>query len=221
MGERYLATAAIGVVATAAFWFIDRHRQRPGTATGTRTTTAASASKKKLPDGARVLLVYGASGPTGVEVTKLAVALGYRVRAFVRSRAKLEQALGGIANVWSNVEVIEGDLRDLDGVAAAVAGAYAVVSVAGSKPETEPGPMAAAVPAMVKAIRSAGGVRKLIVQAGALSSCPGEVWPMWGAGRLVHAILARVLKWMVIDDNDRVIACAPQLHACCKPQILR
>lgn len=156
-----------------------------------------------------LLVVFGASGGTGVCVLQEALQQGYSVRAFVRSRPTLEAALLdndllALAE-HAGLEVREGDLHDFEAVEAAIAGARAVISVAGAKPETMPGPMAEAVPAMVEACRR-HGVRKLIVQTCALCALPTE-----RIGWLTQQFLVRnVVRWQlgstVVDDNDRVIA---------------
>jgi len=133
----------------------------------------------------------------------MALERGFHVRAFVRSRNKFTYELGDLA-FHPQLEVVEGDLADLEAVEEAVVGADAVISVAGAKPETAPGPMAAAVPAMVAGCRK-HGVRRLIIQACALCSVPGERWGWFTSGRLTRAVVRWQLGSNVIDDNERVI----------------
>ena len=61
------------------------------------------------------LLVFGATGKTGIRVVERAVARGWAVSTFVRSPARLPEALR------SKVHVIVGDVNDAAAVSAAVA----------------------------------------------------------------------------------------------------
>lgn len=151
----------------------------------------------------RLLVVFGATGGTGLAVVEVALEKGYHVRAFVRSRRRLERELRDLF-FHGNLEVVEGDLEDLPAVEASVEEAFAVISVAGARPESAPAPMARAMPAIVAGCRNAG-VRRLVVQACALAAAPGERWAL-----LTHSRLARaVVRWQnvstVVDDNERVM----------------
>lgn len=70
-------------------------------------------------DALPVLLVFGASGATGSEVVKQALATGdFKVRAFVRNASKLPK------DVTENerLEVFQGDFEDGDKIDAACVG---------------------------------------------------------------------------------------------------
>lgn len=60
------------------------------------------------------------------------------------------------------LEVLEGDLSD--DLLPALSGAQAVLCTVGPRPDTAPGPLAPAMPALVRACRKCG-VDRLIVQA--------------------------------------------------------
>jgi len=64
-----------------------------------------------------MILVIGATGNIGSEVTRQLVAKGVRVRALVRDRAKAEAVLG------TKVQLVAGDLSRPETVAAAMDGA--------------------------------------------------------------------------------------------------
>ena len=70
------------------------------------------------------LLIFGASGMTGVELVRQSLAQGHLVTAFVRvpARLKLENA---------NLRIIQGDVRDYPTVDSAVKGHDAVISALG------------------------------------------------------------------------------------------
>jgi putative NADH-flavin reductase len=70
------------------------------------------------------LLVFGASGKTGREVVRQALARGYTVTAFVRETARLPLAHG-------NLRLIAGEITNRAAIARAVAGHTAVISALG------------------------------------------------------------------------------------------
>ena len=70
------------------------------------------------------LLVFGASGHTGRELVRQALACQHRVTAFARNPAKL-------GSPAPNMRIVRGNVADYAAVSAAVAGRDAVVSVLG------------------------------------------------------------------------------------------
>jgi putative NADH-flavin reductase len=70
------------------------------------------------------LLVFGASGKTGREVVRQALARGFTVTAFVRDTARLPMA-------HANLRLVKGELTDAKAIAKTVAGQTAVVSALG------------------------------------------------------------------------------------------
>ncbi|MGD9598729.1 MAG: SDR family oxidoreductase [Steroidobacteraceae bacterium] len=79
-----------------------------------------------------LVLVVGATGGTGREVVRLALARGYAVRAFVRDEAKARTLFG------DRVGYVVGDVRDTAALPAAVAGADYIVSALGSNSRRDP-----------------------------------------------------------------------------------
>jgi dihydroflavonol-4-reductase len=73
-----------------------------------------------------MFLVTGGTGLLGNNCIRALVARGERVRALVRKPAESERCLSGL-----DVEVVPGDVRDADSVAAAMRGVEAVVHSAG------------------------------------------------------------------------------------------
>ncbi len=71
------------------------------------------------------VVVFGASGSTGAEVVRAALARGHAVTAFARDPSTLASAGG--------VSIVQGGARDASAVAAAVGGQEAVVSTLGSR----------------------------------------------------------------------------------------
>lgn len=156
-----------------------------------------SAGERKL------IVVFGATGGTGLAVVEVALEKGYHVRAFVRNRQRLQRELRDLS-LHNHLEIVEGNLEDLPAVKASVEEAFAVISVAGARPESAPPPMANAMPAIVAGCRQAG-VRRLIVQACTLSGAPGERWALLTHGRLARAVVRWQNGSTVVDDNERVM----------------
>ncbi|MCP3100635.1 SDR family oxidoreductase [Myxococcus sp. K15C18031901] len=70
--------------------------------------------------------VTGSTGLLGNNLVRALVSRGYAVRALARSPAKARQVLGGLAGV----EVVEGDMEDVQGFAAALEGCDVVIHTA-------------------------------------------------------------------------------------------
>jgi putative NADH-flavin reductase len=70
------------------------------------------------------ILIFGASGATGQELVKQAVSVGHAVTAFVRDPGKIN-----IRN--SNLNLTQGNVKDLDRVENAIANQDAVISALG------------------------------------------------------------------------------------------
>jgi putative NADH-flavin reductase len=79
------------------------------------------------------LFVLGASGRTGLEVLELARLRGHEVTAFVRSPAKLDHIRRQRSSIgW--LDIVQGDARETDALAAALPGHDAVLSAIGPPP---------------------------------------------------------------------------------------
>jgi putative NADH-flavin reductase len=73
------------------------------------------------------LLIFGASGETGRELVKQALAQGHEVTEFVRDSAKLKDMQ------HPNLKLVEGDVADSTAVEQAIQGQDAVLSALGSR----------------------------------------------------------------------------------------
>ncbi len=71
------------------------------------------------------VIVFGATGKTGLDVCRQAVEQGHKVTAFTRSLSKLD-------GQSTDLEVAQGDVTNADSVAASVAGQDAVIIALGS-----------------------------------------------------------------------------------------
>jgi putative NADH-flavin reductase len=109
------------------------------------------------------IVIFGASGGTGQELVKQALAQGHEVTAFVRDPAKCPER--------ERVRVVQGDVLDASAVATAIEGQEAVLSALGSRTLGKSDLLARAS-ANILAGMHAYGVRRLIVlgAAGALRS---------------------------------------------------
>lgn len=90
--------------------------------------TGAGATRATAP----LVLVVGATGGTGREVVRLAIARGYTVRAFVRDEARARELFG------DEIGHVVGDVRDAAALPAAVAGADFIVCALGSNSRRDP-----------------------------------------------------------------------------------
>ncbi len=105
------------------------------------------------------IVVFGASGGTGREITQQALAAGHAVTAFVRNPAKMDvQHLDLI--------LVQGDVLDAAAVEKAVAGQDAVISALGPTRPPVPRMMETAARHIVAAMQTQG-VRRLISTTGA------------------------------------------------------
>ena len=71
------------------------------------------------------IVIFGASGRTGIELVRQALFYGHRVTAFVRKRDSFQYPM------VPNLIVVEGSLNDPDQVLAVVRGKHAVISALG------------------------------------------------------------------------------------------
>eukprot|EP00929_Paragymnodinium_shiwhaense_P040482 TRINITY_DN21135_c0_g1_i2.p1 TRINITY_DN21135_c0_g1~~TRINITY_DN21135_c0_g1_i2.p1 ORF type:complete len:190 (-),score=10.02 TRINITY_DN21135_c0_g1_i2:10-579(-) len=107
-------------------------------------------------------------------------------------------------SMHEQLETVVGDLSDASAVSAAVEDAHAVICVAGSRPESAPGPLTEAVPTMVAACRKYG-VTKLIMLSCGLAAAPGEWWGLLTSARLARSVVRWQLGSNILDDNERVM----------------
>ncbi len=105
------------------------------------------------------IIIFGASGGTGLKIVEQALGAGHVVTAFVRTPSKL-----GIQN--QNLIVFQGDVMDAAAVGKAIAGQDAVISALGPVRPPVPGMMETAAKNIVAGMQ-AHGIRRLISTTGA------------------------------------------------------
>jgi uncharacterized protein YbjT (DUF2867 family) len=139
---------------------------------------------------AKVLLVIGATGGTGQEVVKQALAAGYSVRALVRDEAKARDALG------AGVQYFVGNVRQPETLDAAFRGAEFVVSALGSNSRRDPENKPEAIDYLgVKAIAEkakAADVKHVV-----LVSSMGVTDP----DHMLNKVLDNILVWKLRGEN--------------------
>lgn len=74
------------------------------------------------------VIVFGATGKTGIRLVQSGLALGHQVTAFVRNKEKLLYMTGGF--IPDNLRIFVGDAFDRDAVGSAMEGHSAAVNVA-------------------------------------------------------------------------------------------
>lgn len=112
------------------------------------------------------LAIFGATGRTGLEVVRLALARGHEVSAFVRNSHKLGDLKG-------KVEVVQGDIMSVDDVVKAIRGCDAVISAIGPTKDTQPGFQPQAIQAIIDGMQQ-GGIKRLITMTGAGVRAPED-----------------------------------------------
>ena len=143
------------------------------------------------------IVVFGASGRTGVPLVEQAVSRGHEVVAFVRDHEKLPADL----READGVVVVEGDAYTGEGVAEAVEGADAVVSVLGQTAEGPDDLLTVAGDHVVAAMREAG-VDRFVTLVGAGVREEGESVPL--SGKVVGTMLKLLAGEVLADAKSHV-----------------
>jgi putative NADH-flavin reductase len=156
------------------------------------------------------ILIFGATGQTGLYSVREALENGFHVRVVVRSEDKLRRRLGTIdfksENVLGNLEVIEGDMTDAEIVEESVQGQDYVLVVAGGPHSNKNYPkrfMEAFIRDLVPGMRRYNCDR-LVFQAGGFSPMAGK--PLNMMARFMRSTMGTMMgiKYM-LQDNDEVI----------------
>lgn len=155
------------------------------------------------------ILVFGSSGQTGSYLVKNALENGFDVRVFVRNPKKLSDRLdflGVSERNLDHLEVVKGDLTDLEAVRESVRGMNYVVSVAGgphSNKKYVNGFMERFVVAVVSGCRKYN-CNRFLFQAGAFSPYPGH--PLNRTAKFMRSVMAPLMGISsMLKDNDEVV----------------
>jgi putative NADH-flavin reductase len=136
------------------------------------------------------LTVIGATGGTGTEVTRQALAAGYEVVAVVRDPAKMQV---------TGAQVVRAAITDPDDLAAAMRGSDAVVSTLGPRRGQQTSPLASGARAAIAAMDSEGIKRLVVVSASGFYVEEGEGLVV---GKIAKPILRRLLRDNVADTHE-------------------
>ncbi len=136
------------------------------------------------------VLVFGATGGTGLALIRKALGDGLSVKAFVRGRAALPN--GG------RLEVLAGDVMDAAAVAASIApDDEVVVSLGRSKRATAPDVCEAGTRNIIKAMAAVGARRIVIVSAFGIGDTRGK------ASWLIRMFYALLLRAQMADKEKQ------------------
>lgn len=102
------------------------------------------------------IAIFGATGPTGQELVRQALAKGYTVTAFARNPAKLSLK-------DANLTVIQGDALRYEDVEKAIEGQDAVLSALGATPPSREKVVGPGVANIIRAMER-HGVKRLIIE---------------------------------------------------------
>lgn len=143
------------------------------------------------------ITVFGATGPTGLWVCRLALAAGHRVRAVSRRPDP------GPLPADENLTVVSADALSVEGVAEAVAGTDAVLSTLGAPYQRhEVSIYSRGTRAIVEAQRAGGRGRRLVVVSSGLTYPPPRVNPV--ADHVIFPLLRNVVGRTLYADMRRM-----------------
>ncbi|MEW2358853.1 SDR family oxidoreductase [Spirillospora sp. NPDC029432] len=114
------------------------------------------------------ITVFGATGGTGVEVVRQALAAGHEVTAVVRDPARLP------AELRERAEVVQADVMDPEAIRPAVAGRDAVISALGPRGRGPTTICTDGIRSIAAACEAAGVRRVLMVSASGLAADAGD-----------------------------------------------
>jgi hypothetical protein len=111
------------------------------------------------------ILIFGASGPLGRQVTSQALSAGHQVTAFVRTSGRLDPHPG--------LREMTGDVLDHDAVAAAIAGHDAVISALGQASRS-PQDLYPGTAHIIEAMKAAGVTRLIWISSHGVGDSRGR-----------------------------------------------
>lgn len=138
------------------------------------------------------ITVFGAAGRTGIPLIQQALAAGYEVVAFVRDPGKFFLK-------DDRLTVVQGDVREADKVALAIAGADAVISVIGQTRPPTPDLLTTAIGNIVTGMKQ-HRVRRLVYLTGAGVQHPNDR-PGF-ADKVMGELLKLLAKEVLLDSEQ-------------------
>lgn len=142
------------------------------------------------------LAILGATGRTGVEVVRAALARGHTVTVLARDPRKASDLLPAEAGV------VEGDLTDAASISAVVAGADAVLDVSGPV-KGSPSDLRRCASRHLVAAMQEHGVKRLVLLTGAGVRVDGDRPKI--ADRAIRGLMSR-LQPEILEDGQAAVA---------------
>jgi len=140
------------------------------------------------------IVVFGASGGTGIKIVEQALQAGHTITAFVRSPSK-------ITIQHPNLALFQGDVMDATAVEKAIIGQDAVISTLGPTRPSVPGMMETAAQNIVAGMKK-HGIRRIISTTGAGVRQPQDKPKLMD--HLIGALLNLLAKGVVLDSAANV-----------------
>lgn len=158
------------------------------------------------------LLLFGATGGTGVQLLQQGLAAGHTITAFVRKPET-------VTIRHERLRLIQGDVLNPDSVAAAMVGQEAVISAIGARTLDPTTIFSEGTAHMLKSMKAHGVRRIMVISASALEV--GANVPLWQK-MVIRLVLQRLLRYAYEDarkmevalqasDRDWTIVRAPRL----------
>ena len=138
------------------------------------------------------IIIFGATGRTGLPLMTQALAAGHEVTAFVRNPNKIQ--IG-----HAKLRIVRGDLDDAVGIEAAIAGQDAVLSALGPIPAGRKDVMGVAFTNIIAAMQKTG-VKRLISLTGAGVTQPGDEPKL--INKFISLMLNLISKDTIIDSSE-------------------
>ena len=139
------------------------------------------------------LTIFGATGATGMELVRQGLTQGHALTCLVRNPTD--------AKLPAQVIQVQGDVRDVDAVARAIAGSDAILSAVGSRSLRERGLLDSASANMLAGMKG-HGVRRLIVLGAAGAGLRALDSNQSALTRVAFAIVARTLLRHPFQDQE-------------------
>jgi putative NADH-flavin reductase len=114
-----------------------------------------------------IITIFGAAGQTGKPLVERALALGYKVTAFIHK--------AGLPVKHNNLIIIQGDVTDPDAVDRAVRGAHAVINVLNTKANAKNKPVTRGTQNILAAMDKYGVRRLIMSSSGPTANDPGDI----------------------------------------------
>lgn len=140
------------------------------------------------------LTIFGATGGTGKEVVKQALARGHNVTVYVRTPSK-------VATQHERLTIVQGEMNEPTKIRQAIAGADAVISALGPTSNTPERPLTEGMQHIVAAMQ-AEGVDRLIAATGAGVADPNDKPQLVGQ---IFGLALRVFAKHVLADSTGMV----------------